>query len=96
MLIGAEILTAEEALACGWLAQCVEPQDVDAAAERLCRQVAALAPVTQAVSKEALRRLVLQGLPQAQDLIERAYASDDFHEGVEAFSQKRPPQWRGR
>ena len=96
MLIGAEILTAEEALACGWLAQRVEPQDVDAAAERLCNQVAALAPVTQAVSKEALRRLMLQGLPQAQDLIERAYASDDFHEGVEAFSQKRPPRWRGR
>jgi len=96
MLIGAEILLAEEALACGYLAQLVAADAIDAAATATCHRLASLAPVTQAVSKEALRRLLLQDLPDGQDLIARAYASEDFREGVKAFSTKRALVWRGR
>jgi enoyl-CoA hydratase len=96
MLIAAEMIDAAEAQACGYLAQVLEQQDVDEAAWLHARKLAALAPVTQAVSKEALRRLVLRDLPDAKDLIRHAYASDDFREGVNAFGEKRTPRWTGR
>ena len=96
MLVGAEILGAEEARTCGFLADVVEPGKLDEASKLLCQRVAAMAPVTQAVTKEALQRLLLANLPDVRDLIELTYGSADFREGVHTFGEKRPPRWQGR
>ena len=96
LLLLAELLTADEALACGWLLGVVPPAEVHAAASALCSRLTALAPVTQRTSKEAMNRLLLRDLPDAADLIRACYGSDDFREGVRAFVEKRLPGWTGR
>lgn len=95
MLLLAEILSAEELMACGYLHEVCTPESIDAAAARLARRLAVLAPVTQSVAKEGLRRLVAHELPLGEDLIRRAYGSSDFCEGVDAFMAKRSPVWKG-
>jgi enoyl-CoA hydratase len=96
MLLRAEMIGAEEALACGYLQQLCAADEIDGNATTLCAELAALAPVTQRVTKEALRRLTVGTLPDGDDLVRQCYGSADFHEGVDAFVAKRTPGWQGR
>lgn len=95
MLLLAEMLPADEALACGFLHAIAAAADLQGQGAALAQRLAALAPVTQGVAKEGLRRLELHHLPDGDDLIRRAYGSHDFREGVQAFTARRPPVWKG-
>ena len=95
MLLLAEMIGADEALAAGYLHGISAAGELDAAGTALAQRLAALAPVTQSVAKEGLRRLELHHLPDGEDLIRRAYGSRDFREGVQAFTARRPAIWSG-
>jgi enoyl-CoA hydratase len=96
MLLLAENLSAEEALACGFLSEIVEQSDLDRRVAELTRRLTRHAPVTMRVSKEAIRRILHAGLPDGDDLVRACYGSDDFRIGVAAFVEKREPQWTGK
>jgi enoyl-CoA hydratase/carnithine racemase len=96
VLLLAENLTADEALAGGFLAAIVEPAALDARVAELTERLQRHAPVTMRVSKEAIRRLLHAGLPDGDDLVRACYGSEDFRIGVRAFVDKKPPAWTGK
>jgi len=99
MILLGEMLTARELLSSGVLYKVVEPAELDAAVAELCERAAANAPLTTQATKEAIRRMTREALPNIDDLIELVYGSEDFKRGVHAFlekkSKKDPPDWTG-
>jgi len=96
MLMLAEMISAEEAAACGFVDVLAGPGDIDVKLGDMCKRLLSHAPITMRNAKEAIRRIRVQNLPDGADLIRAAYGSADFKEGIDAFLAKRPPNWQGR
>jgi enoyl-CoA hydratase/carnithine racemase len=97
MIFTARLLSAEEAWAAGFVHEIVPAEEIEARVRALAQQIASHAPITLAVTKEAIRRIqAARAIPDGDDLVRRTYGSDDFQEGVRAFVEKRPPRWTGK
>ena len=96
MLLLGEMLSAQEAYAAGFLAEIVAAPDIDQRIAALAGRLAANAPLTMRVSKQAIGRLLHAGMPEGEDLLRTCYGSEDFRIGIAAFLSKREPQWLGR
>jgi enoyl-CoA hydratase len=97
LIFTARLVGAEEAASVGLLSEVVE--DI-AALERRAGELATLiagnAPLTLNATKQALARLQRRlSREEGEDLILMCYMSRDFREGLDAFLNKRPPQWKG-
>lgn len=97
MVLLGEIFGAQDLLPTGFLLRIVEAEAIDAELEGLCRRAAENAPLTTRATKEILRRMAFEGLPEVDALIAQVYGSDDFRTGVSAFlSRTRElPDWSG-
>jgi enoyl-CoA hydratase/carnithine racemase len=97
IIFTARLVGAEEAAAAGLLTEVVE--DLPALQQRvaeLATQIAGHAPLTLNATKQALVRLQRRlTREEGEDLILMCYMSRDFREGLDAFLNKRPPQWTG-
>jgi len=96
LVLTTRLVAGEEARAIGLATEVVGPDAIEAHVAALCDRLAGNAPITLRVTKEALLRLRAARLPDGDDLIREAYASQDFHDAVAAFGEKRKPEWRGR
>jgi enoyl-CoA hydratase len=97
LIFTARLIEAQEALAIGLVSEVVETADALAArAEALATMVAGHAPLTMRATKQALLRLRAT-LPseEGEDLVLQCYMSRDFREGMDAFLNKRKPEFRG-
>jgi enoyl-CoA hydratase len=97
MILLARLIDGPTALGIGLVSELLpDAGALHARAEELARTVAAHAPLTLQVTKEALRRLQARmGDDDIDDLIRLAYGSADFREGMAAFLGKRAPKWSG-
>jgi len=97
LIFTARLVEGPEALAAGLVHEIVDDHAaLMKRAEELARTVASHAPLTLRATKEALRRLQPRlTREQGEDLILMCYMSQDFREGMDAFLNKRPPQWKG-
>lgn len=95
MLMLADLIPAAEAAEIGFVTEVVDAENLESKARELCERLSKLAPVTQRVSKEAIRRVVDASVPEGDDLIRACYGSRDFKIGVQSFLDKKRPEWTG-
>lgn len=98
IIFTARLIEADEALRIGLVHELVEDAAaLETRAEELSKTVAGMAPLTLRAVKEGLRRLQNRlSRDEAEDLILMCYMSEDFREGMDAFLNKRTPQWKGK
>jgi enoyl-CoA hydratase/carnithine racemase len=98
VIFTARLIEAPEALALGLLNEVVpDLATLERRADETAKLVAGNAPITLETTKEAVRRIRRTlSRDEGEDLILRAYMSEDFREGMDAFLNKRTPNWKGK
>jgi len=99
MLVTGEFIDAEEAYRRGLVNRVVAPEALDEEVERLAAAIKAKSPVAVRMGKELFYRQLEMGIEAAYQLAGEVMAcnmmAEDAAEGIDAFIEKRPPQWRG-
>jgi enoyl-CoA hydratase/carnithine racemase len=98
LVLTGELVDAREALVLGLIDGVVD--DAEAEARRLTERIASLAPLAVAGSKrlldEGAKELLERALDREFDLCARLFETEDAHEGLAAFLEKRPPVFKGQ
>lgn len=100
LILTGRMLTADEAKAAGLVSRVVPAEAYLDEARRLANEIAAKSPVALMLAKEAVQKAhetsLSEGVHLERRLFAMAFASEDQKEGMQAFIEKRRPEWKGR
>jgi len=100
LVLGAEMISADEAMRIGLVNHVYEPAELMPAAEALAKKIAANAPLAVQYAMEAIEHGM--EMPQEEGLFLEATlfglccATEDMREGTRAFLEKRAAQFKGK
>ena len=96
MFLG-DTITADEARELGIVNTVVSPEQFDGVVSDWARRLARKSPLLLQLGKDAIDATRDHALPEALDYLQGqlalAFTTDDLHEGVRAFRERRDPVW---
>jgi enoyl-CoA hydratase len=100
LVLSGDMIGAAEAKEIGLVEMVFSADELRAKTLELAERIAAMSPLTLKVAKEAVRmsqRLPIEeGILYERDLFCLCFSTEDKAEGVQAFLEKRPAEWKGR
>jgi enoyl-CoA hydratase len=100
LILTGDMIDAAEALRLGIVSEVTEPADLMTRAMAIAETIASKSPVAVAAAKEATRAALSlpleDGLRAERALFALCFSSEDKIEGVRAFLEKRPADFKGR
>jgi enoyl-CoA hydratase len=100
VILSGRLLSAREALRAGLVSRVVAKEAWLDEAKRVARDIAEKGPVATRLAKEAVDRAfeapLSLGVEYERRLLALAFASEDAKEGLQAFIEKRRPDFKGR
>ena len=100
MILNNRTLSAQEALQFGLLNHVVPVSDYLSKTLKLAEEIAARAPLAVRAAKKMINqsyeRFLSDGLEQEKQVFYNLFGSEDQKEGMQAFVEKRKPEWKGK